>query len=73
MYVPPKNDAIPMAMIIVMINPLNVDFFTIFSFFLILSKSSELKYSILKISVLIRIASFLKLLLLKIKRANDGI
>ena len=73
MYVPPKNDAIPMAMIIVMINPLNVDFFTIFSFFLILSKSSELKYSILKISVLIRIASFLKLLVLKIKRANDGI
>ena len=73
MYVPPKNDAIPMAMIIVMINPLNVDFFTIFSFFLILSKSFELKYSILKISVLIRIASFLKLLVLKIKRANDGI
>ena len=73
MYVPPKNDAIPMAMIIVMINPLNVDFFTIFSFFLIPSKSSELKYSILKISVLIRIAYFLKLLVLKIKRANDGI
>ena len=61
MYVPPKNDAIPMAMIIVMINPLNVDFFTFFSFFLILSKSSELKYSILKISVLIRIVSFLKI------------
>ena len=74
MYVPPKNDAIPMAMIIVMINPLNVDFFTIFSFLFIMpSKSSELKYPILKISVLIRIAYFLKLLVLKIKRANDGI
>ena len=52
-----------MAMMIVMINPLNVDFFTIFSFFFIISsKFSEVKYCILKISVLIRIAYFLKLL-----------
>ena len=53
------NDAIPMTMMIVMINPLNIDFLTIFSFFLIIF--SELKYSILKISVLIHIVSFLKI------------
>jgi hypothetical protein len=41
---------------------LYVDFLTIFSFFLIIfSKFSELKYGILKISVLIRIVSFLKI------------
>ena len=68
MYVPPRNDEIPMAMTVVMINPLNVDFFTIFSFFFRFSKFSELKYCILKISVLIRIVFFLK-----IRRANDGI
>ena len=42
MYDPPRNDAIPMAMMTVMINPLNVDFLHIFSFFLIIfSKFSE--------------------------------
>ena len=63
MYDPPRNDAIPMVMMTVMINPLNVDFLIIFSFFLIIfSKFSEAKYCILKISVLIRIVYFLKLL-----------
>ena len=63
MYDPPRNDVIPMVMMIVMINTLNVDFLIIFSFFLIIfSKFSEVKYCILKMSVLIRIAYFLKLL-----------